>query len=686
MKNIFKIFILLTVFVLTFISLNVQAQVDLNKYRGVNLENFDLTVKPNEDFFQYTNGTWLKNNPCPPEFSRWGSFIILGEENNKILRIILEEAVANLNNPKDINWRKIGDLYSLYMDTTSIENLGISPIKFLIEKIDGLKNNEDVIKLIAYFHSHGLGGFFGFYAGTDAKNSEQIIPQIGQGGLGLPERDYYFKDDEKSKSIRGKYVTYAGNMFKLMGFDEQSAKANADIIMKLETRLAGASMTRVAMRNPEATYHKMTFDELKNLTPGFPWDLYFTELGLADKEKFANGINIGQPDFFKEAEKMFTDVSIDEWKVYLKWNLIRRTADLLSSPFVNEEFNFSGVVLSGVKQQQPRWKKGVGLINRYLGDVLGQVFVEKMFPPKAKERALKMVNIIRLTLKERILQLSWMSDATKQQALKKLEMFTVKIGYPDKWKDYSKLEITRTNLIENMINAGNFNFSRNIDKIGKPVDKTEWMMTPQTVNAYYSPSRNEIVFPAAILQPPFFDVEADDALNYGGIGSVIGHEITHGFDDGGRKFDGNGNMTDWWTPEDTTKYIALTKIIEEQFNNYTINDTVHINGKLTLGENIADLGGLTIAYYALMKAIYGKDLPLIDGFTPAQRFFISWSQVWRINQTSQAALLQVNTDPHSPGRFRVLGPLANMDEFMQAFNCKEGDKMMRSKEQRVKIW
>jgi putative endopeptidase len=439
------------------------------------------------------------------------------------------------------------------------------------------------------------------------------------------------------------------------------------------------------MRDPEATYHKMYLTDLQFLTPDFNWTTYFNEMGLIDSKYFSKGLIVGQPDFFKEFNTMLKDVSINEWKVYFTFHLVNSNSGYLSSPFVEESFKFNGQVLSGQKAMQPRWKRMTGVVNRSAGELLGQLYVEKMFSPKAKERAKEMVSNIMASLKNRIENLSWMSAETKKAALYKLSKIVVKIGYPDKWKDFSGLEISRNSFFDNVVSAQLFNYKKNLDKIGKPVDRDEWGMTPQTVNAYYSAQKNEIVFPAAILQPPFFDAEADDALNYGGIGAVIGHEISHGFDDQGRKFDAEGNMKDWWTKDDETKYNALTDKIVEQFNEYAL-DKAHVNGKMTLGENIGDLGGLTVSYYALEKSLEGKEKKLIDGFTPEQRFFISWAQVWRLNQSPERDLLQINTDSHSPSRFRVNGPYSNMLEFINAFGCKDSDSMMRAKDKIVTIW
>jgi len=642
-------------------------------------------VLPCQDFYQYVNGNWLKNNPVPPEFPRWGNFIILDDENNKICKSIEEEATQKTNLKKGSNYQIIGDLYATAMDSAKIESLGYTPLKPYLDKINAIATIPDLNKLIGYLSLNRFGGVFSLYAGQDEKSSEDIILQMGQGGLTLPERDYYTKDDEKSIDIRNKYFEHVKNVFKLLGLNEADAFDNANIIIKIETRLAKASMTRVEMRDPEATYHKMYLTDLQFLTPDFNWTTYFNEMGLIDSKYFSKGLIVGQPDFFKEFNTMLKDVSINEWKVYFTFHLVNSNSGYLSSPFVEESFKFNGQVLSGQKAMQPRWKRMTGVVNRSAGELLGQLYVEKMFSPKAKERAKEMVSNIMASLKNRIENLSWMSAETKKAALYKLSKIVVKIGYPDKWKDFSGLEISRNSFFDNVVSAQLFNYKKNLDKIGKPVDRDEWGMTPQTVNAYYSAQKNEIVFPAAILQPPFFDAEADDALNYGGIGAVIGHEISHGFDDQGRKFDAEGNMKDWWTKDDETKYNALTDKIVEQFNEYAL-DKAHVNGKMTLGENIGDLGGLTVSYYALEKSLEGKEKKLIDGFTPEQRFFISWAQVWRLNQSPERDLLQINTDSHSPSRFRVNGPYSNMLEFINAFGCKDSDSMMRAKDKIVTIW
>jgi putative endopeptidase len=475
-------------------------------------------------------------------------------------------------------------------------------------------------------------------------------------------------------------------MFNLIGYDEMTSMNTARKVMDIETRLANASMNRVDMRDAEATYHLMKLDELRSLTPNFSWDVLFNEIGLTDKSKFDNGVIVGQPEYFKEVNRMMTDVNIEDWKNYLKWNLVRWSADKLSSDFVNEDFNFSNKTMRGVEEQRERWRLSLDFVNSAMGEPLGKIFVEKNFTPETKAKALEMVKNIKESFAERIKNNEWMSPGTKEEALKKLSKFDVKIGYTDEWKDYSGLQIDRSSFYGNMKKASAYSLKLNLDKIAKPVKMQEWGMTPQTVNASYNGSKNSITFPAGIMQPPFFDPDADDAVNYGGIGAVIGHEMTHGFDDQGRKYDGEGNMRDWWTQQDADNYKTRTEKLAKQYSSYIAIDSLHVNGELTLGENIADLGGMLISYYALKKTLSGKENELIEGLTPEQRFFFAYSQLWRENRRPDAVRLQVNTDPHSPGKFRVNGVMPNMKEFMNAFNGKPGDPMVNDSVKRVVIW
>ncbi|MBK6913402.1 MAG: M13 family metallopeptidase [Ignavibacteriales bacterium] len=657
------------------------AQISGDKSKTLDPQNIDSSVKPGDNFYEYASGNWLKNNPIPDEYSRWGSFEILTEENYKILKQILEEASVS-NAPLGSVQQKIGDYCFAGMDTASIESLGINAISNYLEKIQNINSEENLVEVISEMHVNGQNPLFNFFVSADAKNSSMVISQLFQGGLGLPDRDYYLKDDDRSKEIRERYALHISKMFSLSGSDESTAHNAAAVIMKIETRLAENSMDRVAMRDPNLTYNKMTFADVKNLASGFDWDLYFNFTGVNDP----GDINVGQPDFFKEIGSMMNEVSLDDWKIYLRWNLLRGTANLLSSDFVNERFDFTGKFLNGQKAMQPRWKRILQSTNFALGEALGKLFVEKTFPPEAKQKALQIVNNLLEAMGDRINNLEWMSDETKKQAMIKLDAFNVKIGYPDKWKDYSDLKVTRNSFVENLMEANRFQFKKDLEKIGKPVDKTEWLMNPQTVNAYYEPTKNEIVFPAAILQPPFFDPEADDAINYGAMGGVIGHEVTHGFDDEGKQYDAEGNIRNWWTSEDEAKFNERAQVMINQYNSFMPIDTNRINGALTQGENIADLGGLNVAFTAFKKTEQFNENKLIDGFTPSQRFFLSWANVWKNNIRDQALLLRLKTDPHSPGKFRVLGPLSNIPEFWDAFDIKPGEPMRNEGDKLVKIW
>ncbi len=650
---------------------------------GLDPANMDTKVDPNVDFYHYANGNWLKNNPIPGDYSRWGSFEQLAEENYKVLHEILENAANDKNAPEGSSVRKIGDFFYSGMDTVRINKAGVAPLAEDFQRINKIKNLSDFQNTVAYFHVIGVSNLFEFFADQDAKNSTMVIAQLYQGGLGLPDRDYYTNDDERSKEIRAEYVKHVTKMFELLGDDAASAEAYANTVMAIETRLAKASKTRLELRDPEGQYHKMTVSDLQKLTPDFNWTAYFTNIGLKDP----GDIIVGQPDFFKEMGNMQKEVSLDNWKTYLRWHLIHNTANFLSSDFVNESFRFYGTFLSGRPRMQDRWKRVLRATNGSLGEALSQLYVAKVFPPEAKERAYHIVMNLKDALRERIKNLTWMSDETKQRALEKLDAFGVKIGYPDKWIDYSDVEISRDNYLQNVKNATVAAFDRDLKKIGEPVDRKEWHMLAQTVNAYYNPLMNEIVFPAAILQPPFFSKDADDAVNYGAMGAVIGHEMTHGFDDQGRKYSADGNLKDWWTQADAEKFNARAKMLAEQYDGYVVVDSAHVDGALTQGENIADLGGLTIAYTALQKALKENGNPgKIDGFTPAQRFFLSWAQIWRNNIRDKELLLRLKTDVHSPGSVRVNGPMANMPAFQQAFEGKPGSPMVRPDSLRIVIW
>jgi putative endopeptidase len=644
--------------------------------------NMDLSVSPGVDFYQYANGGWLKNNPVPPDQSIWGGFTQLNENNLTVLHGILDEAVTASASAGSVT-KMVGDFYASGMDSAAIEAEGAKSLQPEFDRIAAIKDLAGIQDEIAHLHTIGVNVPFAFGSGQDAKNSSAIIAHFGQGGLGLPERDYYLKRDSASVSLRADYVQHVANMLVLIGDDKAKASDEAASIMALETQFAKAAMNRVERRDPDKTYNKMNLTQFDAITPDISWEKFFTAIGLASPGDF----NVGQPKFFKSLDSLMTAVPVETWKTYFRYHLINGMAGYLSTPFVDETFDFGSRKLNGIQINRPRWKRVLGVIDRSIGEQLGQLYVKKAFPPEAKQRALNMVNDLRAALADRIKGLAWMSDATKKAALHKLDAFHVKIGYPDKWRDYSALSIDRGSYVMNAIRSNQFAFNYERDQIGKPVDRTEWGMTPPTVNAYYSSNMNEIVFPAGILQPPFFWKDGDDAVNYGGMGSVIGHEMTHGFDDQGRKFDADGNLKDWWAPEDTSKYIERSTMIAKQFDAYTVLDSVHVNGKATLGENTADLGGLTVAYAALQKAWEKNGKPgKIDGFTPEQRFFLSWAQIWRNNITPKAAFTRINTDSHSPGKWRADGPISNMDEFFKAFDLKEGDPMVRPPDQRVHLW
>ncbi len=646
---------------------------------GFSPTNLDRTCKPCDDFYQFAMGGWMKANTIPAEYSTWGSFAVLRDKNLSGMRTILENA-ANSKAAPGSNEQKIGDFYSSCMDTSVIEAAGSKPLAGDLKAIEAIQDRKGLDSEIARLHRQVNNVAFGFGSTPDFKNSSQMIAVAHQGGLGMPDRDYYLRDDEKSKQLRAGYLKHIAKMFELAGDAPDKAADEAKTVMALETSLAKASRTRVELRDPEKNYNKMTLAELKKLTPEWSWEGYIHAVGAPSVAE----INIGQPDFFKELDHQLSAAPLADWKVYLRWHVIHNAAPALSEAFVQENFNFYGKQLSGTTELQPRWKRCAQSANQNLGEALGEVYVQKYFPPEAKARAKEMVNNLIAALRSDIPTLSWMGPETKKQALAKLEAFNVKIGYPDKWRDYSKLAIDRSSYLGNMRRSQEFEENRDLAKIGKPVDRSEWGMTPPTVNAYYSAQLNEIVFPAGIMQPPFFDPTADDAVNYGGMGAVIGHEISHGFDDRGSQFDGQGNLRNWWTPDDRKNFDEQGQCIVDQFNSYEVEPGLHQNGKLVLGESIGDLGGLSIAYAAYEKSIEGKRPKDIDGFSPEQRFFLGWAQVWGSNQRLEAARLQTNTDPHPLARFRGNGPISNLEVFAKAFGCKKGDPMVREKS--CKIW
>ena len=641
---------------------------------GFSEANLDRSCKPCDDFNQFAMGGWMKNNPIPAEYPNWGSFTMLADRNQTVLRTILEDAAASSNQ------RKIGDFYSSCMDTAAIEAAGVKPLAAEFATIDHVKSANELQPLVARLQQTGSGFLFRFGSTQDLDDSSQVIAEINQGGLGLPDRDYYTRTDEKSAQLRKDYEAHVAKMFVLAGDAEQTAVAEANRVMALETALANASMSRVQMRDPHAVWHKMTLPQLKEVAPGWSWEAYFRQRNAPE----FSAINVSQPDFFKEANRLLTATPLNDWKTYLRWHVLHASATQLSDPFVQENFNFYGNKLSGTKQLQPRWKRCSQSVNRNLGEALGQVYVEKYFPPEAKAHARVMVMNLIAALKSDIPVLGFMGADTKKAALEKLEAFQIKIGYPDKWRDYSALTVDKGSYLANERRAIAFENARELNKIGKPVDRGEWQMTPPTVNAYYDATMNEIVFPAGILQPPFYDAKADDAINYGGMGAAIGHEITHGFDDAGSQFDAKGNLRDWWTKDDRKNFDERASCVQKQFDGYEVEPGLHENGKLVLGESIADLGGLAISYAAYEKSIEGKRPPALGGFTPEQRFFLGWAQVWGANMRPENARLMANTNEHPLPKFRTNGPLSNMELFAKAFGCKKGDPMMR--ENNCKIW
>jgi len=641
--------------------------------------NLDQTVVPGNDFDTYANGGWKKLNPLPADRGRFGSFDKLAEEAEKQVNDLVKSTAA-ANNPKGSVPDKIATLFNMGMDTVKIEQQGLESLASYLKEIDQIGTPDEVQQAIIRFHQYGLSPLFGIYGSADARNSSMVIAQLTQSGMGMPDRDYYLNDDPRSTDLRAKYVGYMTTMFKLMGNDEATSAGNAQKVMALETQLAKASMTRLERRDPNKTYNKLTTAELVTLSPAFNWNRYFADLGVGDP----GSINVNQPIFVKEISNMLKSVPVEDWKVYLKWNLINETASYLSSNFEQASFDFYSKAMTGTEVMRPRWKRVLGVTSSALSEALGQLYVNAYFPQASKDRMVKLVENLRVSLGERIQGLDWMGAETKLKAMEKLAAINVKIGYPDKWRDYSALDIQNDSYVLNVLRSNKFDTEFNLGKINKPVDKLEWHMSPQTVNAYYSPTSNEIVFPAAILQPPFFFKDGDDAVNYGAIGVVIGHEMTHGFDDKGCKFDKMGNLTDWWTPEDATRFEERTKILVDQYDSFVVLDSLHADGKLSLGENIADLGGLNISYQAFQKANTQKEP--IDGFTPEQRFFLAYAHVWGQNIRDKEILRRTKEDVHSLGRFRVLGPLQNLPEFYAAFDVKEGQAMYLASEKRAKIW
>jgi len=644
--------------------------------------NMDLSVKPGDDFYTYASGNWVKNNPVPAKETRWGSFNELRDFNINAVKSLVEEAAADKSAPAGSVKRRVGDFYTAAMDSATIEKLGYTPIKADLAKIQQIKDVQGVLDQVAYMRTNGLGGgMFGIGVGQDRKNVNKYMVNIGQGGTTLPDRDYYLKDDSRSVKIREAYNTYMTTLFTLTGSTPEVAKQKAETVFKIEKQFAEAQMSRLEMRDPYATYNKLTVAELNKKTPDINWATYLPKF----KIKGQDTVLVSSPKFMVSLDGMLKSVPVADWKTYLEWNLIKSSASSLSSPFVKASFAFTQAQ-TGQKVQTPRWQRMSSLTDGTIGELLGQLYVAKYFKPEAKARMNQMIVNLRKAFEIRINGLEWMSAETKQKALAKLHAFTPKVGYPDKWKNYDGLVINKDSYFQNLRNASIWGYNESVGQLGKPVDRTRFGMTPPTVNAYYSPTLNEIVFPAGILQFPFFDPNADDAVNYGGIGAVIGHEMSHGFDDSGSQYDAAGNLKNWWTAEDKAKFDAKTKALGEQFDAYTVLDTVHVIGKLTMGENIGDLGGLNAAYTAFKMTKQGQSNEKIDGFTPDQRFFLAWAQVWRGNILPESAAQLIKTDPHSPGPYRTIGAPLNMDAWYTAFDVKPGDKLYKKPEDRIRMW
>jgi len=655
---------------------------------GINMSYMDKSVRPQDDFYNYVNGTWIKNTEIPADKTRWGSFDELRQNTDKDALSILNEAMKNANYASTSDQGKAINLYKTFMDTAMRDKQGIQPLVPMLKKIDAIKNVQDLQKLLMQVEAKGGGlGFFGFGIGADSKDSNKNVVTLGVGGLGLPDREYYTSDDNDSKEKREKYVAHVAKMLQYYGTNQDVAKKEAESILAFETQLAQPRFTRVELRDDRLQYNPTSIADLQKMVPLINWANYLNGIGI----KEINSVVVSQPKYMEALQTIFKNGKVNDWKNYLKWNLLRGAAGQLSTEIGEANFDFYGRALTGAIKQRPLEERALQIVNRATGEALGKLYVEKKFPAEAKAKAENMIKNIIDAYKIRINNLAWMSPETKKKAIEKLEKVTIKIGYPNQWKDYSKLTIKSPaeggSYYDNMQNLYNWSYQEDLAKLTKPVDKTEWGMSPQTVNAYYNPSYNEIVFPAAILQPPFYDYKADEAVNYGGIGAVIGHEISHGFDDSGARYDADGNLVDWWTEDDLKQFTALSKALADQYSALEPLPGVHVDGEFTLGENIGDLGGINAAYDGLQLYLAKHGNPgLIDGFTPEQRLFLSWATIWRGKIRDEALKNQVKTDPHSPAQYRGYVPLLNLETFQKAFDIKNGDGMYVAPEKQVKIW
>ncbi|BDT56851.1 peptidase M13 [Massilia varians] len=649
---------------------------------GIALEYVEPAVRAQDDFFQHLNGKWLKTVEIPADKSSWGAFYKLHDDTQPQLRAIIEKSAAVKNTQAGSEVQLIGDFFASYMDEARLEKLGIAPLKGELDKIAAIKDKAELPATFARLGRLGVTVPFGFYIHQDAKDSTKYVADLYQGGLGMPDRDYYLKlDDAKLADTRAKYQQHVEKMLALSG--DKNAAVNAKAIVDLETELARVQWTKVENRDPIKTYNKVELTKLAEIAPGYDWNAWLDAAGIGGKTDY---VIVSQPSYLKGMAEIVNRMPLETWKVYLQQHLVNGYASYLSKAFVDQRFAFHGTVLSGAPKLEPRWKRGVSTVEGALGDAVGKLYVKEHFPAERKARMEALVKNLLEAYRQSIDTLDWMSPATKKEAQAKLAKFNPKIGYPNKWKDYASLSVKRDDLVGNVMRSREVEYNRELNKLGKPIDRDEWMMTPQTVNAYYNPELNEIVFPAAILQPPFFDMNADDAVNYGAIGAVIGHEISHGFDDQGSQYDGDGNMRNWWTEEDGKRFAEKTKVLIQQYASYSPLPGYHVNGELTLGENIGDNSGLAIAYKAYKLSLKGKKAPVIKGLSGDQRFYMGWGQVWRAKMREPAQINQVKTDPHSPAQFRANGTLKNQPGFYDAFGVKEGDKMYLAPKDRVIIW